>query len=149
MDIIVSMAKLKVTVDVPIPPETAWSHAANFRDLGKWLTIHETWCGPVPAELTVGAQMVGIASVRGLRDLITWTVHVVEPPRRLQLVGAGKGGTKMGLQLGVAPMRSGSAVTVELELGGAPLFGPIGMGVARAVKGDIQRSLDRFVTLYA
>ncbi|MGB2719985.1 MAG: toxin, partial [Rhodococcus sp. (in: high G+C Gram-positive bacteria)] len=33
-------------------------------------------------------------------------------------------------------------------LGGAPLFGPIGSGVARALKGDIENSLKTFVKIY-
>ncbi|MEV6322911.1 SRPBCC family protein [Nocardia sp. NPDC051787] len=143
------MAKLKVSVDVPISPAQAWSHTSNLAELDKWLTMHEAWRGDVPAELTVGTQLVGIASVKGLRNRVTWTVRAAEPPRRLQLTGAGKGGTKLGLQLLVAPKGSGSEVTVDIELGGPPLFGPIGSGVARAVKGDIQRSLDRFIALYA
>ncbi|MGO4649382.1 SRPBCC family protein [Nocardia sp. 2YAB30] len=143
------MAKLRVSVDVPISPEDAWSHTSNLAELDKWLTMHEAWRGPVPAELTVGTQLVGIASVKGLRNRVSWTVQAAEPPNRLQLTGAGKGGTKLGLQLLVAPKGSGSQVTVDIELGGKPLFGPIGSGVARAVKGDIERSLDRFVALYA
>ncbi|WP_167474446.1 type II toxin-antitoxin system Rv0910 family toxin [Nocardia arthritidis] len=142
------MAKLKVSVDVPIPPEDAWAHTSNLADLGKWLTMHEAWRGEVPAELTVGTQLVGVATVKGLRNRVTWTVRAAEPPHKLALRGAGKGGTKLGLELLVRPKGSGSEVTVDIELGGAPLFGPIGAGVARAVKGDIERSLDRFVALY-
>ncbi|RJO73641.1 SRPBCC family protein [Nocardia panacis] len=143
------MAKLKVSVDVPIPPDDAWAHTANLAALGDWLTMHEAWRGAVPDELVAGTQLVGIASVKGLRNRVTWTVQAAEPPRRLVLRGAGKGGTKLGLELLVAPKGSGSEVTVDLELGGAPLFGPIGAGVARAVKGDIHRSLEKFVARYA
>ncbi|MET7768504.1 SRPBCC family protein [Nocardia sp. NPDC005366] len=143
------MAKLKVSVDVPISPEQAWSHTSNLADLDKWLTMHEAWRGEVPSgELTVGTKLVGVATVKGLRNRVTWTVKAAEPPRRLALSGAGKGGTKLGLELRVAPKGSGSEVTVDIELGGAPLFGPIGAGVARAVRGDIQRSLEHFVVLY-
>ncbi|WP_405181229.1 SRPBCC family protein [Nocardia sp. NBC_01377] len=142
------MAKLKVSVDVPIPPEQAWAHTSNLADLDKWLTMHEAWRGEVPAELTEGTKLVGVATVKGLRNRVTWTVDAAEPPRRLALSGAGKGGTKLGLELRVAPKGAGSEVTVDIALGGAPLFGPIGAGVARAVRGDIERSLQRFVALY-
>lgn len=49
----------------------------------------------------------------------------------------------------MAPKNDGSEVTVDIDLGGRPLFGPIGSTVARALRGDINRSLDRFVELYA
>lgn len=142
------MAKLKVSVDVPISPDRAWSHAANLRELDQWLIMHEAWRGRVPEELTPGTELVGIASVKGLRNRVRWTVRTAEPPRRLELTGAGKGGTKLGLDLLVAPKGDGSSVTVDIELGGRPLFGPIGATVARALKGDIERSLDRFIELY-
>jgi uncharacterized protein YndB with AHSA1/START domain len=142
------MAKLEVSVDVPISPEQAWAHTSNLHELDTWLTMHEAWRSAVPAELTVGTELVGVATAKGLRNRVTWTVTAAEPPRRLALRGAGKGGTKFGLELLVAPNGSGSKVTVDIELGGAPLFGPIGSGVARALKGDIERSLKRFVELY-
>ncbi|MEV2221202.1 MULTISPECIES: type II toxin-antitoxin system Rv0910 family toxin [Nocardia] len=143
------MAKLKVSVDVPIPPQEAWSHTSNLTELDKWLLMHEAWRNEVPAELTVGTQLVGVASVKGLRNRVTWTVKAAEPPRRLALSGTGKGGTKFKLELLVAAKGAGSEVTVDIDLGGAPLFGPIGSGVARALKGDIERSLERFVALYS
>ncbi|MGQ4599417.1 type II toxin-antitoxin system Rv0910 family toxin [Nocardia sp. R6R-6] len=142
------MAKLTVSVDVPISPAQAWSHTSDLAELDKWLTVHEAWRSDLPAELTVGTQLVGIVSVKGLRNRVTWTVRATEPPHRLRLTGAGKGGTELGLQLLVTPKGAGSEVTVDIELGGAPLFGPIGAGVARAVKGDIQRSLERFIARY-
>ncbi|GAA5061508.1 type II toxin-antitoxin system Rv0910 family toxin [Nocardia callitridis] len=143
------MAKLKVSVDVPLPAERAWAHTSNLSELDKWLTMHEAWRSEVPEELTVGTELVGVASVKGMRNRVTWTVTTAEPPKRLQLKGSGKGGTKLGLQLTVTPKGDASEVTVDIELGGKPLFGPIGAGVARAVRGDIDRSLARFVELYA
>ncbi|MEV0247702.1 SRPBCC family protein [Nocardia sp. NPDC050712] len=142
------MAKLKVSVDVPLPPEQAWAHTSNLSELDQWLTMHEAWRSEVPAELTVGSTLVGVASVKGFRNRVTWTVEQADAPRLLKLRGAGKGGTKLGLQLLVAPKGSGSEVTVDIELGGRPLFGPIGSTVARAIKGDIEKSLDKFVELY-
>ena len=37
----------------------------------------------------------------------------------------------------------------KIDLGGRPLFGPIGAVAARAVKGDIERSIERFESLYS
>jgi hypothetical protein len=142
------VANLKVSVEVPIPPEQAWLHAANLRELDKWLLIHEAWRGAVPAELAPGTELVGIATVKGLRNRVRWTVRTAEPPKRLVLSGSGTGGTTFGLELLVAAKNSGAQVTIDIKLGGRPLFGPIGSVVAHALKGDIHRSLDRFVELY-
>ena len=35
-----------------------------------------------------------------------------------------------------------------MDLGGAPLFGPIGSAAVRAVKGDIEKSIEKFEELY-
>ncbi|MFC4127997.1 type II toxin-antitoxin system Rv0910 family toxin [Nocardia rhizosphaerae] len=142
------MAKLKLSVDVPVPPDQAWAHAADLPTLGDWLTIHEAWRGELPADLTPGTVLVGIARVKGFRNKVTWTVRTAEPPRRLALSGAGIGGTKFGLAMQVEPAGDGSRVGVDIDLGGAPLFGPIGSAVAKALRGDIERSLEAFVKLY-
>ncbi|WP_067702369.1 type II toxin-antitoxin system Rv0910 family toxin [Nocardia jejuensis] len=143
------MAKLKVSVDVPIAPAQAWAHASNLSELGDWLTLHEGWRGTVPEELTAGTRLAGVATVKGFRNRVNWTVKTAEPPHRLVLSGAGIGGTKFGIELRVAPAASGSKVAADIELGGAPLFGPIGSAVAKALRGDIERSLERFVQLYS
>ena len=43
----------------------------------------------------------------------------------------------------------GSTVTFDVHLGGPALFGPIGMVVAGALKGDIRDSLDKFKSVFA
>ena len=142
------MAKLNLSVDVPLTPEAAWEHASNLNELGDWLSLHEGWRSDIPAELTVGTKVVGVAVVKGLRNRVTWTVRKSEPPNEIALTGDGKGGTKLGLQMKVAPKGSGSTLAIEVELGGRPMFGPIGSGVARSVKGDVEKSLAKFVELY-
>lgn len=42
----------------------------------------------------------------------------------------------------------GSALGLRLELGGRALFGPLGSAAARAVKGDVEKSLKQFAELY-
>jgi uncharacterized protein YndB with AHSA1/START domain len=142
------VAKLELSRELSLSPEEAWAHASNLSELGDWLTMHEGWRGDVPAELTVGATLVGVAGAKGLRNRVTWTVRELDSPRLLELTGNGVGGTKYALKMTVAPTASGCAFTVKIDLGARPLFGPIGAAAARAVKGDIERSVQRFETLY-
>ena len=143
------MAKLELSRELSLPPEDAWAHASNLAELGDWLVMHQGWRGEVPTELTPGATIVGVAGAKGLRNRVTWTVREVEPPRLVELTGDGVGGTKYALRMTVAPTSTGCAFTFKLELGGRPLFGPIGAAAARAVKGDIERSIERFEKLYS
>lgn len=143
------MAKLKVSVDVPMSPEDAWNRASDLSALEQWLSIHEGWRSDLPAELSTGTVVSSVVSVKGLRNRVQWTLKQYDPPRSLVLRGAGKGGVKLGLILGVVPSTAGATVALDVDLGGAPLFGPIGSGVAKALRGDIEGSLQKFVTLYA
>jgi uncharacterized protein YndB with AHSA1/START domain len=142
------MAKLELSRELSLTPEEAWAHASNLSELGDWLVMHQGWRGEVPAELTTGATLVGVAGAKGFRNRVTWTVREVDPPRLLEMTGDGVGGTKYALKMTVAPSAPGSKFTFRLELGGRPLFGPIGAAAARAVKGDIERSINQFETLY-
>lgn len=142
------MAKIELSRELAISPEQAWEHASNLHELGDWLTMHQGWRSDLPAELSKGATIVGVAGAKGMRNRVTWTVKNVEPPKLLEIAGDGVGGTKYALRMTVSPTRQGSAFTVKIDLGGKPLFGPIGMAAARTVRGDIERSIAKFVELY-
>ena len=67
----------------------------------------------------------------------------------MTLDGVGVGGVKVKLIGKVKPSAEGSTVTFDVHLGGPALFGPIGMLVAGALKGDIRDSLNRFKSVFA
>ncbi|TFV59354.1 SRPBCC family protein [Mycobacterium sp. PS03-16] len=143
------MAKLELSRELTLSPEDAWAHASNLSEMGDWLVLHEGWRSKLPDELTEGTTIVGVAGAKGMRNRVTWTIQRLDPPELLEVKGKGVGGTKYGLTMAVRPTTGGCAFTVTLELGGAPLFGPIGATAARAVKGDIDRSIQRFEELYS
>ncbi len=67
-------------------------------------------------------------------------------------IGTIKGGVKVKLIGKVKPSQAdpaASTVTFDVHLGGPALFGPIGMVVAGALKGDIRESLDKFKSVFA
>lgn len=142
------MAKLELSRDLSLSPEEAWAHASNLSELGDWLAMHEGWRGDVPSELSVGTTLIGVAGAKGMRNRVTWTVREFDPPKLLGITGDGVGGTKYALKMSVAPTKAGCTFAVKIDLGGRPLFGPIGMAAVRAVKGDIERSIAKFESLY-
>jgi hypothetical protein len=74
-----------------------------------------------------------------------------KPPQAMTHDGDGKGGVKVKLIGKIKPAEDGggSTVTFDVHLGGPALFGPIGMVVAGALKGDIRESLNKFKTVFA
>ncbi|MGO9034082.1 type II toxin-antitoxin system Rv0910 family toxin [Mycobacterium sp.] len=142
------MAAVDMGADVPISPQQMWDHVSDLSNLGDWLVLHEGWRSELPDELSEGTQVVGVARAKGLRNRVTWTVTSWEPPHQVALSGSGKGGAKYAVTLTVQPTQQGSALGLRLELGGRALFGPVGSAAARAVRGDVEKSLKQFVELY-
>ncbi len=143
------MAKLSVSVDVPLPPDTAWAAASDLSRYKEWLSIHRVWRSTLPEVIEKGTQLDSIVEVKGMPNRVRWTVVHFKPPEAMTLNGDGKGGVKVKLMGKIKPSGDGSTVTFDVHLGGPALFGPIGMVVAGALKGDIQESLHRFKSVFA
>ena len=143
------MAKLSVSVDVPLPPETAWACASELSRYKEWLTIHRVWRSKAPENLEKGTVVESIVEVKGMANRIKWTIVNFNSPEAMTLDGEGRGGVKVKLIGKVKPSGEGSTVTFDVHLGGPALFGPIGMVVAGALKGDIRESLDKFKSVFA
>ena len=146
------MAKVSASVEVPLSPQEAWEHASDLSRYKEWLTIHRVWRSKLPETLDKGAVVESIVEVKGMHNRIQWTIVNFKPPESMTLNGVGVGGVKVKLIGKVRPdPRDGAAsiVTLDVHLGGPALFGPIGMLVAASLRGDIEESLDRFVTVFA
>ena len=151
------MAKVSASVEVPLSPQEAWQHASDLARYKEWLTIHRVWRSKLPETLDKGTVVDSIVEVKGMPNRISWTIVNFKPPETMTLNGVGVGGVKVKLIGKVRPVetrsdRDGAAasvVTMDVHLGGPALFGPIGMVVAAALRGDIKASLDRFVAVFA
>ena len=143
------MAKLSVSVDVPLPPQEAWECASDLSRFKEWLTIHRVWRSKLPENLQKGTILESIVEVKGMPNRIKWTIVHFKPPEAMTLNGDGVGGVKVKLIGKVRPWGDGSTVTFDVHLGGPALFGPIGMVVAGALKGDIRESLNKFKSVFA
>jgi carbon monoxide dehydrogenase subunit G len=142
------VAKLSASVDVPLSPEEAWAAASDLSRFKEWLTIHRVWRSKLPDALEKGTTLVSIVEVKGMLNLVRWTIVNYKPPQTLTLNGDGKGGVKVKLIGKIKPADGGSTVTFDVHLGGPAMFGPIGMLVAGALKGDIRDSLSKFKTVF-
>ncbi|MCW1959595.1 MAG: SRPBCC family protein [Mycobacterium sp.] len=145
------MAKVSVSVDVPLPPDQAWKHASDLTRYKEWLTIHRVWRSKLPEELEKGSVLESIVEVKGMANRVKWTIVSFKPPESMTLDGIGVGGVKIKLIGKVRPDTDGAAsvVSLDVHLGGPALFGPIGMIVAAALRGDIQASLNNFVSVFS
>ena len=136
------MAKVHASVSVPASPEETWATAADLSRFGEWLTLHEGWRGEVPATLAEGTELTSVVAVRGLRNRVRWHIERYAPPTGLTISGRGVGGVRIALELRVAADGDGrSAVTVDAEVTGRPVIGPVSMVIGRAVRADLRKSV--------
>jgi carbon monoxide dehydrogenase subunit G len=146
------VAKLSVSVDVPLPPEQAWEYASDLSRFKEWLTIHRVWRSTLPETIEKGTVIESIIEVKGMANRVKWTIVNYKPPQSMTLNGEGRGGVKVKLIAKITPKGPDgktSTVTFDTHLGGPALFGPIGLVVASALKGDIRESLNNFVSVFA
>ncbi|GAB3135144.1 SRPBCC family protein [Tsukamurella serpentis] len=141
------MAKVEKTVELAAAPDEVWSKAADLNLLQDWVTLHDGYRSDVPEELAVGTTFSSVVKVKGMRNRVDWTVASYQPPRDLVLDGKGVAGTKYKLTVSITPSGTGSKIVLRVDLGGPPLFGPVGATVARSLKGEIGESLDRLAGL--
>lgn len=143
------MAKLSVSVDVPLSPEQAWEVASDLSRFKEWLSIHKMWRSELPETLDKGTEIESIVEVKGMLNRVKWTIVNYKPPESMTLNGNGVGGVKIKLIARVKPVAESASVQLDIHLGGPALFGPIGMVVAGALKSDIRQSLDQFKRVYS
>ena len=119
------MAKLSVSVDVPLPPEKAWDCASDLSRYKEWLTIHRVWrSGTCPRPWRRAPEIDSIVEVKGMPNRIKWTIVHFKPPEAMTLNGEGMGGVKVKLIGKVKPSGDGSTVTFDVHLGGAGVVRP-------------------------
>ena len=117
------MAKLSVSVDVPLAPEEAWRHASDLSRYKEWLTIHRVWRSKLPETLDKGAEVESIVEVKGMPNRIRWTIVNIKPPQSMTLDGVGVGGVKVKL---IGKVRRKDGVSPNVQDGAAASVVAIG-----------------------
>jgi hypothetical protein len=86
--------------------------------------------------------------VLGLRNRVRWHVERYAPPTGLTISGRGVGGVRIALDLTVHGDGDGhSMITVDADVTGRPVFGPVGMAIGRAVRADLRKSVATLAAL--
>ncbi|MGK2901657.1 MAG: type II toxin-antitoxin system Rv0910 family toxin [Mycobacterium sp.] len=143
------MAKLSVSVDVPLSPEQAWDAASDLSRFSEWLSIHKMWRSALPETVGKGTELDSVVEVKGMLNRVHWTIVSYQPPESMTLNISGVGGVRIKLIARVTPVAEGASVQLDIHLGGPALFGPIGLVVAAALKSDIRQSLDQFKKVFS
>jgi hypothetical protein len=136
------VTKVNATATVPATPAHTWSVASDLSRFDEWMTLHDGWRGELPARIEEGTSLTSVVSVMGLRNRVSWRVESYRPPSTLSISGRGVGGVRVSLTLSIrATGESSSEVTIDAEVTGRPVFGPVGMAIGRAVRADVRKSV--------
>lgn len=141
------MPKVNATAAVPASPSRTWAVVSDLRRFDEWMTIHDGWRGELPAELGRGTHLTSVVKVLGFRNRIQWLIESYAPPSALTIKGRGVGGVRVALALSIRADGEGSTVTVDAEITGRPVFGPVGMAIGHAVRADVRRSVAALAAL--
>lgn len=84
------MAKLSVSVDVPLSPEKAWEAASDLSRFSEWLSIHRVWRSTLPETLDKGTKIDSIVEVKGMANRVNWTIVNYKPPESMTSTGTAR-----------------------------------------------------------
>jgi hypothetical protein len=136
------VAKVNATASVPATPARTWAVASDLSRFDEWMTIHDGWRGELPPVIEKGTALTSVVTVMGLRNRISWQVESYTPPSGLSISGRGVGGVRVALTLSIrATGETTSEVTIDAEVSGKPVIGPLGFAIGRAVRADVRKSV--------
>jgi hypothetical protein len=141
------MASVDVSVTSKLSPDKAWKLASDLGRFDEWLTIFGGWRSPVPDVIDKGTEVSSLIKVKGFRNTIHWEVTNYDEPRRIEMLGKGFGGVQIALRTDITDDDPGTTFHLVADLTGAVLNGPVGMLVARVIKGDVKRSVENLAAL--
>jgi hypothetical protein len=128
-------------------PEAGWKLASDLSRFDEWMTIFGGWRSKVPSTIEKGTKISSCVNAKGFRSVIHWTVTRYDEPESIELQGRGRGGIRIAVAMNVADNHPGSTFHLTTDLKGGVLSGPTGKLVARVVRTDVRKSVNKLAAL--
>lgn len=141
------MGHISTSIELPATPEKVFEIASDPSSFEKWLTIHSTWKGDLPARFSKGAQLTEVVSMMGMPNTITWTVDEFEEPSKVAISGTGMAAVKIAISIDVEPAGSGSVFKLGAEFSGQMIVGALGKAIEKDGQKNLEKSLEQFKAL--
>ena len=101
----------------------------------------------MPDVIELGTKVSSLIKVKGFRNTINWEVTGYDAPKRIEMLGRGRGGVKISLTMNITDNQPGSTFHLLAELSGALLSGKVGDLVARVLHADVKTSVENLASL--
>ena len=134
-------------IELPVPAERAFEAVADFGRYDEWLTVHQGWPQGPPSEASTGTTFKEQVKVMRTPVEVNWTVSEFDAPTALSFEGTGPMGSRMRSSYRVSAAGEGSRLTLESEMDGGPLAGPMGKMVINSAEKMLGESLEKLKAL--
>jgi hypothetical protein len=139
-----NVARASGTVELAGTVDAVWPILTDFQRYPEWLAFHKQWLEEPPARAEVGAALKQSVVILGPPAVVDWSITAVDDGELLELTGKAAAGLDARLAFRVAGAGDGATLTIEIEVTGGSVFGPIGDLVQQAAQGLVDTSLQKF-----
>jgi hypothetical protein len=141
------MPKVSVSTQASAGADKVWALAVDLPRYAEWNSMHEGFNGDVPEVLGEGATYKQRVKLMGTPAEIAWRVTTAQAPGQLELKGEGPMRVKAINRWLIEPSADGSRITLEMDISGPVLAGPVGTMVEKQVTEALEASLAKFTAL--
>ena len=141
------MPKVSVSTESAAGPDQVWLLATDLPRYAEWNTMHESFAGDLPAAMEPGATYTQRVKLMGMPADMAWKVTAAEAPGRLEMVGDGPMGVKSHQRFLIEAAGTGSQITLEMEMNGPALAGPMAAMVEKQAGAAAALSLAKFAAM--
>lgn len=136
-------------IALPAPADRVFDALCDFERYEEWLTVHKGWPAGPPSDVEAGTQFKEQVQVMRTPVEVNWTVTELDVPATMIFEGKGPMGSKMKTVYRVSGNGDGSHLTLETEMSGGPLTGPMGKMVINSAESMLGESLGNLKSLLA
>lgn len=137
--------RVERSMDIAAAPEEIYDVVTDASRLEDWVTIHQELVDAPSGSLREGSRLTQRLKLAGRSFTVDWTVVQSDRARRVVWKGRGPVRSKASVIYELEPSEVGTHFSYanEYNLPGGPLGRIAGPMVARATRGELDRSLEK------
>ncbi|AYF31953.1 hypothetical protein CSH63_31770 [Micromonospora tulbaghiae] len=138
------MARANASVELSETADAVWETLTDLRRHPSWVAFHKRWITEPPERPEEGATYKENVAILGPPAAVDWEIVTVKNGELLELSGKGATGVAARLAYQVTAEDARTVLTIDMELSGGPVVGPIADMIQDAAQKLVERSLKDF-----
>lgn len=132
-----SGSEVRVSIDLPAPPERVWDLVMDPDRLQEWVTIHRELKQHDARPPRQGATMEQVLNLRGAHFKVKWELVTCEPGARAEWHGRGPARSHAETEYVLTPIDGGAATRFDYRNDFRAPLGPLGAVASKALVGGV------------